>query len=104
MVRVDLIKKIKKQIKHTYPNAQIYLFGSRARGDAGKESDWDFLILLDRQVSEKEKLEIRYSLYEIEWESDQVINSVIHSKNEWNLPMMKAMPFHQNVMKEGTLL
>ena len=29
------------------PNARAILFGSRARGDARKDSDWDILILVD---------------------------------------------------------
>ncbi len=26
---------------------QVYLFGSRARGEAGHDSDWDFYVLVD---------------------------------------------------------
>ena len=38
------IEKIKKEFK---PN-QILLFGSRARGDAWKQSDYDFIIVSDK--------------------------------------------------------
>ncbi len=30
---------------------RIYLFGSRARGEAGKDSDWDFYVVIDKEVS-----------------------------------------------------
>ncbi len=34
-------------------DASVYLFGSRARGDASEESDWDFLILTDTIQTEE---------------------------------------------------
>lgn len=38
---------IKEKIFNLNPEAQIVLFGSHARGQATKESDWDILILLN---------------------------------------------------------
>ncbi|HHW11119.1 MAG TPA: nucleotidyltransferase domain-containing protein [Firmicutes bacterium] len=37
------------------PDADILLFGSRARGDATADSDWDFLILVNGKVDERRK-------------------------------------------------
>ncbi len=34
---------------------QIIFFGSRARGDYNKNSDWDFLIVSDKTIAVKEK-------------------------------------------------
>jgi predicted nucleotidyltransferase len=34
---------------------EIIVFGSRARGDYHKESDWDFLVVTDQDLSFKEK-------------------------------------------------
>ncbi len=36
---------------------EIILFGSRARGDFGKEGDWDVLVVLSEPVSRKTELE-----------------------------------------------
>jgi hypothetical protein len=33
------------------PKAELYLFGSGARGDAGFDPDWDILLLVDGQVN-----------------------------------------------------
>ena len=38
---------------------KIILFGSHARGDANPDSDWDFLLVTENELSHKEKMEIR---------------------------------------------
>jgi len=43
----NILHKIFESIHLTDPNAEAYLFGSRARGDFKPESDWDVLILVD---------------------------------------------------------
>ena len=93
--------KVHDCIHAIIPNADIILYGSRARGDAQKDSDWNFLILIGQDIPEREKLKIRYALFEIEWETDEVISSIIHSKNEWSNPIMQATPFCRNIVEEG---
>ena len=46
MKRAALLDQVKQTIHEIEPEADIILYGSRARGDAHPESDWDFLILL----------------------------------------------------------
>jgi len=92
MKKSALLEKIKEAVKQLYPEANIILYGSRARGNAQKDSNWDFPILIGQDISEREKLKIRYALFEIEWETDEVISSIIHSKNEWSNPIMQATP------------
>jgi predicted nucleotidyltransferase len=42
-----IISKILELSKKEYPGAEIYLYGSRARGDAKPLSDWDLLIFIE---------------------------------------------------------
>ncbi len=52
----DIIKKLKfilTQLDVKYD--KIYLFGSRSGQDFNEESDWDFLITVKNNISEKEK-------------------------------------------------
>jgi len=101
MNKTQFLQQVKRTVLEMEPDAEVFLFGSRARGDAVPESDWDFLILVDKTINDREKMNIRHHLYEIEREMGEVISSVIHSREEWNHPRMMITPFHQNVSQEG---
>lgn len=48
MERKKVIESIKQVAKTTLPpGSTMLLYGSQARGDAHRGSDWDLLILLD---------------------------------------------------------
>jgi len=70
----DLINKVKDVILQFDPDASIILYGSRARGNYSPESDWDFLILLNRNINDQIKTELRHKSYGIEWETGEVIS------------------------------
>ena len=94
-----------KQAVHAIePDAEIILYGSRAREDASSESDWDFLILVDGHVPDAWIDAIRHQLYEIEWECGEVLCSIVRNRQEWGSTRYQAMPFHCNVDRQGKVL
>jgi predicted nucleotidyltransferase len=65
---------IRKNVNEIDDNAEIILYGSRARGDERIDSDWDILVLTDYPVSlEKEKI-FRDKLYALELETGEPIS------------------------------
>ncbi|RJP44881.1 MAG: nucleotidyltransferase domain-containing protein [Desulfobacteraceae bacterium] len=101
MDRDVLLKTVKQTVREIEPGADIILYGSRSRGDAGPESDWDFLILVDGPVSDERTDRIRHRLYEIEWESGEVVSSIVRNRDEWQSGLYKAVPFYNRVRQEG---
>ncbi len=99
-----MLERVKQAIFELEPDAEIILYGSRARKDSDTQSDWDFLILLDGPVNDERIDKIRHHLYEIEWECDEVICSIILNREDWNSPFYKSMPFYQNVELDGVVL
>jgi len=93
---------VKNAVLQIDPEAEVYLFGSRARGDADKFSDWDVLILSSLPVNEKVKELFRNKILEVELATDQIITSIIYEKKTWD--DYAAMPLFQNIQKEGVLL
>jgi len=96
--------KIFESIHAADPNAEAYLFGSRARGDAGPESDWDILILVDeKKVTDEIEDKFRDKLYSIELETGQIISIFIYPKAYW-ARILAYTPLFNKVKKEGIRL
>jgi uncharacterized protein len=104
MKRNELIKLIRHAVHEVEPGAEVILYGSRSRGDAFSESDWDFLVLVDGPINDERTDRIRHRLYEIEWETGEIISSIVRDRKEWNSDLYQAMPFHQRVQQEGMTL
>lgn len=99
-----ILNQIKRIIKDKEPSAKIYLYGSRSRGTAKDDSDWDLLILLNiNDISTEIEREISYPLYDLEFDIGEVISPMIYTEKEWN-SKYKVTSFYQNVMREGRLL
>jgi uncharacterized protein len=104
MDREKLLEQIRQAAHDVEPNAEIILYGSRSRSDAVSESDWDFLILVDGPLTDERVDRIRHRLYEVEWEFEEVISSIVRNREQWNSDFYRAMPFHQLVEREGIRL
>ena len=99
-----IIQAITEKAKAIVPKgSEIILFGSQARGDARKDSDWDILVLLDKKkLSPSDIDEVAYPLRELGWDFGETINTILYTKEEWNRDM--ASPFYENVTREGIRL
>lgn len=104
MNREKLLEQIKHAVREVEPDTEIILYGSRSRGDAVSESDWDFLVLVDGPLNDERIDRIRHILYEVEWESGEVISSIVRNKDEWGSNLYQSLPFHQRVEQEGIRL
>ena len=99
--RNEIIRKIKDLANAKYPDSEIYLYGSQARGDAKKLSDWDLLILLNsKEISFDTETKIMDEFYELELETGEIISALIYSKSEWN-KTHSFTPLFENIQKEG---
>ena len=102
--RKDIIQAITDKAKSIAPKGtEIILFGSQARGDARKDSDWDILMLIDKkQVAPADIDNLAYPLRELGWDYGETINTILYTKEEWKRDV--ASPFYENVTREGIRL
>ncbi len=95
------LEDLKEKVLQSYPDAEIILYGSKARGDYDAESDLDLLILIGSSVTSKLEEEITHIAFDIELKYDVVFGKIVENKNFWNTPLANAMPLHWNIDKEG---
>ena len=99
-----VINDIKQSLLLNLPaGGYALLYGSRARGDAHSGSDWDILIVLDKDKLLPEDYDtISYPLRELGWEIGEYINPVMYTVKEWE--ESKFTPFYHIVIDEAIRL
>ena len=96
----DMIKAMRNVLNGIDPTVQAILFGSRARGDAEEDSDWDVLVLINKpRISLSDYDKYSYPLRELGWDMDEIINPVLFSTKEWDENHFTI--FNHKVRNEG---
>jgi uncharacterized protein len=80
----------------------IILFGSRARGESSKYSDYDFLIIIDKTLKIKEKMELFDDL--ISQLSEFPIDIIIKSEKELEDFKNQIGTVTREAIKEGIII
>ena len=104
MNQAEVINHIKETASRILPaNATLWLFGSRARGDAHPDSDYDLLILLDKDhITYDDYDKYTYPLSELGIDVEAEINPHIYANKDWE--SWTLMPFHRNVEHDNIVL
>ncbi|MBQ2210006.1 MAG: nucleotidyltransferase domain-containing protein [Prevotella sp.] len=101
--RIKIINMIRDTIREAEPTAQIILYGSRARGDAREDSDWDVLTIVDKpRLTLKERSNLQYPVWDKGLDMGEEINVFSYTRKQWEQAPPSLFKF--NVMKEGITL
>jgi DNA polymerase sigma len=91
-----ILSSIKKQVHQIVPNAQVFLFGSRANDSATEESDWDILIITQQAVDRALKRKIQDQIFPLSVQLASFINLLIVQEQDWlNNPSYYSL--HQSI-------
>ncbi|HTB30920.1 MAG TPA: nucleotidyltransferase domain-containing protein [Bacteroidia bacterium] len=91
MVTQSIQNTIKSTVRSVIPDARVLLFGSMARGDANKDSDYDVLVIIPNTMPPREKIpwitKIQTALvYALDAPFDVLLNSEEEVKKKVQLP------------------
>lgn len=100
-INLEALKTIAKQVLPS--GGQAWLYGSRARGDNHDDSDWDLLILLDKdRISNSDYDNIGFPFSMLGWENGEAIVPIIYTKSQWQ--EQSFTPFFKNVEQDKILI
>ena len=80
---------------------EVWLFGSRARGESTTDSDYDVCIVVDADSRETERV-VSATSYEILDEYEDLIGGPVYDQEEWRQSM--DTPLGWNIRREGVRL
>jgi predicted nucleotidyltransferase len=104
MTQKEFQNKIKQKALEVDSNAEVILYGSRARGEERKNSDWDILILTEIKGYKPKDIRIFIKkILELEIETGEVISADVYSKEEW-FQKYRLSELYRNVSEEGIKL
>lgn len=102
LAREPLLAEIVRRLVKTCQPERIYLFGSMARGDAGPDSDYDILLLVERPTEPLYRLSQRgfRALRGI----DAAVDVVVWDRATFDARLHLPASFPATVVREGRLL
>lgn len=90
------------RIRQHFPNARIWAFGSRARGDAGKDSDLDICVVVPQLDTNTSEL-ISYIAWDIGFEHEIFISTIKYSQEQFERGPCSVSPIVKSILREGIL-
>ena len=97
-----VLAEIIRRLVEAYKPLRIYLFGSKARGDAGPDSDYDLMVI----VPDDATLERRRSrlAYQVLWGTGSAADVLVWPREAFDsrLPLRASLP--ATIQREGRLL
>ena len=99
-----IMEQIQTMGKQILPKgSELWLYGSRARGDYRPDSDWDLLVLVDKEQQQLQDFDLfAYPFIEMGWQTGEEINPMLYTRKEWE--KRHFTPFYHNVVNEKIAL
>lgn len=95
-----LVEEFAGKVRKLFPSARIWAFGSRARGDNLCDSDLDVCVVV-AQVDSNTRRSISHLAWEVGFEKDVLISTVVFSTDQFEDGPCSASPLVKSIRGEG---
>ncbi|MEW6074308.1 MAG: nucleotidyltransferase domain-containing protein [Planctomycetota bacterium] len=97
-----LLAEIVRRLVEAYEPHRVYLFGSKARGEATEDSDYDLLVVVaDDAPPERQQSRLAY---EVLWEVGTAGDILVWTRSRFEGRLHLAASLPATVVREGKLL
>jgi predicted nucleotidyltransferase len=99
----EIVQRFKQRVTETFGDRldRIVLFGSRARGDAEPDSDFDFLVTV-RTLKKEDRSRVREIASDLSLDCDTVITVLVLSTEDFRED--RYFYLYENIQKEGQVV
>ena len=104
MENSEILQTIKTVAQKILPGSRVLLFGSRARGDYNTYSDYDILIIIDKQLSIIEKRRLRNQVRRALLKQDILADVLVQTKTDIKIKKHLTGHIIKTATKEGQML
>jgi predicted nucleotidyltransferase len=95
-----ILNQFSTRVHERFSDARVWAFGSRARGVATWDSDFDVFVVLS-EVDQKAERWIRDIAWEVGFENERVITTVLIDKEQFENGPMSESTLVDNILREG---
>jgi predicted nucleotidyltransferase len=95
------LDEIKRRVSAQFTVGEFILFGSKARGDFGPDSDIDLLVVAARSLTWRENDDIIGIAYEINLAYSVLFTVHTVAEQDWNNGLWTGLSLRQNIEQEG---
>ena len=101
-----IILNLVRSIRGVIPGIinKAYWFGSRARGEGHRYSDYDLLLVMSREISHEERDRVIDIVIDFEADNEVAFDLHYYTLEEINHSPLGRSPFIMEAMGEGVLL
>lgn len=101
MTRDETVKEVVRRLVEHYRPERVYLFGSTARGQAGLDSDLDFLVVLPDETPRQMLFDGQF--YQRLWDVPLSVNIVPFRRSVFDARSAWLMSLPAIALREGIL-
>lgn len=95
-----ILDEFSREIRKRLPNAKIWAFGSRSRGTADWDSDFDMCVVLEH-VDRAIDRWIREVAWEVGFENERLITTIVLDSEQFETGPMSESTLVGNILHDG---